>query len=155
MCVQIRHVTNDILTPFDFARHVEQIMKTELRSKIAKRMLGVQGEAAFETLARANELERQGRHIIHLEIGEPDFDTPAPIVRAGIEWLKKGKTHYAPVAGVPELREAIARRLSEKHKAQVDPSNILVSPGAKVMIFAIIHSLVDPGDEVIYAAPVY
>ena len=83
-------------------------MRTELKSKIAKRMLGVQGEAAFETLARANELERQGRHIIHLEIGEPDFDTPAPIVRAGIDWLKKGKTHYAPVAGVPELREAVA-----------------------------------------------
>jgi aspartate/methionine/tyrosine aminotransferase len=118
-------------------------------------MQGVHGEAAFEMLARATELERQGRKIVHLEIGEPDFDTPAPIVRAGIEWLKKGKTHYAPVNGVRELREAIARRLSEKHKTSVDSSNILVSPGAKVMIFAIIHSLVDPGDEVIYAAPVY
>lgn len=118
-------------------------------------MQGVHGEAAFEMLARATELERQGRNIVHLEIGEPDFDTPAPIVRAGIDWLRKGKTHYAPVAGVRELREAIAHRLSEKHKTPVDPSNILVSPGAKVMIFAIIHSLIDPGDEVIYAAPVY
>ena len=74
-------------------------MKTEFKSKIAKRMLGVQGEAAFETLARANELERQGRHIIHLEIGEPDFDTPAPIVRAGIEWLKEGQNALRPRSG--------------------------------------------------------
>ena len=118
-------------------------------------MQGVQGEAAFEMLARATELERQGKNIVHLEIGEPDFDTPGPIVRAGVEWLKKGKTHYAPVNGVRELREAIARRLSERHGASVDPACVLISPGAKVMIFAIIHSLVDPGDEVIYAAPVY
>jgi len=155
LCVQIRHVSNDILTAFDFARHVKHDMKIELKSKIAKRMLGVQGEAAFETLARANELERQGRHIIHLEIGEPDFDTPAPIVRAGIDWLKKGKTHYAPVAGVPELREAVAARLSKLHQATVAPGNILISPGAKLMIFAVIHSIIDPGDEVIYPAPVY
>ena len=118
-------------------------------------MQGVQGEAAFEMLARATELERQGRKIVHLEIGEPDFDTPAPVVRAGIEWLQRGKTHYAPVNGVRELREAIARHLSDRYKASVDPSCVLISPGAKVMIFAIIHSLVDPGDEVIYAAPVY
>jgi aspartate/methionine/tyrosine aminotransferase len=118
-------------------------------------MQGVHGEAAFEMLARANELERQGKNIVHLEIGEPDFDTPGPVVRAGIESLKKGKTHYAPVNGVWELREAVARRLSQRHKTSVDPSCVLISPGAKVMIFAIIHSLVDPGDEVIYAAPVY
>ena len=72
-------------------------------------MQGIQGEAAFEMLARATELERQGKNIVHLEIGEPDFDTPAPVVRAGIESLKKGKTHYAPVNGVRELREAVAR----------------------------------------------
>src|SRR5436189_1623931 len=130
-------------------------MSTQARSKIAKRMQGVQGEAAFETLARANELERQGRHIIHLEIGEPDFNTPSPIVQSGIHWLKEGKTHYAPVAGVPELREAVARRLSTRHNVRVDSSNILISPGAKLMIFAVIHSLIDPGDEVIYPAPVY
>jgi aspartate/methionine/tyrosine aminotransferase len=130
-------------------------LKIESKHKIAKRMQGVHGEAAFEMLARATELERQGKSIVHLEIGEPDFDTPAPIVRAGMDWLKKGKTHYAPVNGVRELREAIAGRLSTRHRTSVDPSCVLVSPGAKVMIFAIIHSLVDPGDEVIYAAPVY
>jgi aspartate/methionine/tyrosine aminotransferase len=118
-------------------------------------MQGVHGEAAFEMLARATELERQGKSIVHLEIGEPDFNTPAPVVRAGMEWLKRGKTHYAPVNGVRELREAIAQWLSTRYRTSVDPSCVLVSPGAKVMIFAIIHSLVDPGDEVIYAAPVY
>src|SRR5262245_12082670 len=123
--------------------------------RIAKRMQGVHGEAAFEMLARATELERQGKNVVHLEIGEPDFDTPAPIVRAGIEWLQKGKTHYAPVNGVRDLRQAIAGWLSHRHHVTVDAANVMVSPGAKVMIFAIIHSLVDPGDEVIYAAPVY
>jgi aspartate/methionine/tyrosine aminotransferase len=118
-------------------------------------MQGVHGEAAFEMLARATELERQGKNIVHLEIGEPDFDTPAPVVRAGMEWLKKGKTHYAPVAGIRELREAIAGWLSKRHNVTIDPATVMVSPGAKMMIFAIIQSLIDPGDEVIYAAPVY
>jgi aspartate/methionine/tyrosine aminotransferase len=118
-------------------------------------MTGVHGEAAFETLARANELERHGKHVVHLEIGEPDFDTPAPIVDAGMEWLKKGKTHYAPVAGVRDLRETIARHLSELHNTNIEAENILVSPGAKMMIFAAIHSVVDPGDEVLYPAPAY
>ena len=118
-------------------------------------MQGVRGEAAFEMLGRANELERQGRSIIHLEIGEPDFDTPEPIVRAGIEWLKKGATHYSPVPGVWDLRRAIARHLSSQHPAKIDPKNVLVTPGAKMMIFSIIHSIVDAGDEVIYPEPAY
>ena len=131
------------------------MLKTELKNRIAKRMLGVHGEAAFDTLARANALERQGRHIVHLEIGEPDFDTPAPIVAAGLNWLKKGKTHYAPVAGVMELREAVAGHLSKIHPTAVDAENILISPGAKMMIFAMIQSVIDPGDEVLYPAPAY
>jgi aspartate/methionine/tyrosine aminotransferase len=118
-------------------------------------MQGARGEAAFEMLWRANELERQGRNIIHLEIGEPDFDTPDPIVRAGIEWLKKGATHYSPVPGVWDLRMAIAAHLSSQHPAQIDPRNILVTPGAKMMIFSIIQSVVDPGDEVICPDPSY
>jgi aspartate/methionine/tyrosine aminotransferase len=118
-------------------------------------MIGISGEAAFETLARANELERQGRSIIHLEIGEPDFDTPGPIVRAGIEWLKKGATHYSPVAGVAELRQRIAQDLTARHANQVSPGSIIITPGAKMMIFSMILSVVDPGDEVIYPAPAY
>jgi aspartate/methionine/tyrosine aminotransferase len=118
-------------------------------------MQGVRGEAAFEMLARANELERNGRSIIHLEIGEPDFDTPAPIVRAGVDWLQKGATHYSPVNGIWELRTAIANHLSSAHAQKVDPRNILITPGAKMMIFAIIHSMVDPGDEVLCPDPSY
>jgi aspartate/methionine/tyrosine aminotransferase len=118
-------------------------------------MQGVRGEAAFEMLGRATELERQGRNIIHLEIGEPDFDTPEPIIRAGIEWLKKGATHYSPVPGVWDLRTAIAQHLSLHHPVQIDPRNILVTPGAKMMIFSIIQSIVDPGDEVICPDPSY
>jgi aspartate/methionine/tyrosine aminotransferase len=118
-------------------------------------MQGVRGEAAFEMLARANELERQGRSIIHLEIGEPDFDTPGPIVRAGVEWLQKGATHYSPVPGIWDLRVAIARHLSSRHMQKVEPGNVIVTPGAKMMIFSIIHSMIDPGDEVICPDPSY
>src|SRR6185503_13241639 len=116
-------------------------------------MQGIRGEAAFEMLGRANELERQGRSIVHLEIGEPDFDTPEPVIRSGIEWLRKGATHYSPVPGIWELRTAIARHLSSRHPQKIDPSRVLVTPGAKMMIYAIIHSMIDPGDEVICPDP--
>jgi aspartate aminotransferase len=127
----------------------------DTKSRIAKRMQGVRGEAAFEMLGRASELERQGRSIIHLEIGEPDFDTPEPIVQAGIEWLKRGATHYSPVPGIWDLRTAIAGHLSSQHSVKIEPKNVLVTPGAKMMIFAIIQSIVDPGDEVICPDPSY
>jgi aspartate aminotransferase len=130
-------------------------VKLEAKSRIAKRMQGVIGEAAFEMLGRATELERRGRSIIHLEIGEPDFDTPEPIVRSGIEWLRKGSTHYSPVPGVWDLRTRIAQHLSSRHPQKVDPRNVIVTPGAKMMIFSIIQSVVDPGDEVIYPDPGY
>src|SRR5438105_6802621 len=118
-------------------------------------MQEVHGEAAFEMLGRATELDRQGRSINHLEIGERDFETPAPVVEAGIEWLKKGATHYSPTPGLWELRMAVARHLNSRHPAKIDPKNVLVTPGAKMMIFSIIQSIVDPGDEVIYPDPGY
>jgi aspartate aminotransferase len=130
-------------------------VKLDTKGRVAKRMQGVRGEAAFEMLGRASELERQGRSIIHLEIGEPDFDTPEPIIRAGIDWLKRGATHYSPVPGVWDLRAAIAQHLSSQHSAKIDAKNVLVTPGAKMMIFSIIQSIVDPGDEVIYPDPAY
>jgi len=130
-------------------------VKLDTKSRVAKRLQGVRGEAAFEMLGRANELERQGRSIIHLEIGEPDFDTPAPVVGAGIEWLRKGATHYSPVPGIWELRTAIAHHLSARHGQAIEPSHVLVTPGAKMMIFSIIQSMVDPGDEVICPDPSY
>lgn len=115
----------------------------------------VRGEAAFQMFGRATELERQGRSIIHLEIGEPDFDTPKPVVEAGVEWLKKGATHYSPTPGLWELRTAVARHLNSQHRVNIDPKNVLVTPGAKMMIYTIIQSVVDPGDEVIYPEPAY
>jgi aspartate aminotransferase len=118
-------------------------------------MQEVRGEAAFQMFGRATELERQGRNIIHLEIGEPDFNTPQPVVEAGIEWLKKGATHYSPTPGLWELRTAIAQHLNSQHRTSVDPRNVLVTPGAKMMIYTIIQSVVDPGDEVIYPDPAY
>jgi aspartate/methionine/tyrosine aminotransferase len=118
-------------------------------------MQGIKGEAAFEMLGRANELERQGRSIIHLEIGEPDFDTPEPIVRAGVEWIQKGATHYSPVPGVWELRTAVAHYHSSRHPQKIDPRCVFITPGAKMMIFSIIQSMVDPGDEVICPEPSY
>jgi aspartate/methionine/tyrosine aminotransferase len=130
-------------------------VKLDTSSRVAKRMQGIRGEAAFEMLGRANELERQGRSIVHLEIGEPDFDTPEPVIRSGIEWLRKGATHYSPVPGIWELRTAIARHLSSRHPQKIDPSRVLVTPGAKMMIYAIIHSMIDPGDEVICPDPSY
>ena len=130
-------------------------MRVDTKSRIAKRMQGIRGEAAFEMLARATELERQGRSIIHLEIGEPDFDTPEPVVLAGIDSLQKGATHYSPVAGVWELRTAIAQHLSAQHSQKINPKNVIVTPGAKMMIFSIIQAVVDPGDEVICPDPAY
>ena len=124
-------------------------------NRTARRMQGIQGEAAFDMLSRANALEQQGRSIIHLEIGEPDFDTPQPILDAGIDWLKRGATHYAPTPGIPELRQAVARHLSSCHANEIHPDNVIISPGAKMAIFAAIHSVVDPGDEVIIADPGY
>ena len=117
-------------------------------------MQGVQGEAAFEMLARANELERQGRSIVHLEIGEPDFDTPEPIVQAGIEWLQKGRNPLFACPGIWDLREQrLPGIFPREHPQQVDPRNVIVTPGAKMMIFSIIQSIVDPGDEVICPDP--
>jgi aspartate aminotransferase len=130
-------------------------LKLDTKTRIAKRMHEVRGEAAFQMFGRATELERQGRNIIHLEIGEPDFNTPQPIVKAGIEWLNKGATHYSPTPGLWELRTAIAHHLNSQHRVSVHPKNVLVTPGAKMMIYTIIQSVVDPGDEVIYPDPAY
>ncbi len=112
-------------------------------------------ERAFEVLARARALEAQGREIIHLEIGEPDFPTPAHIVEAGVRALRDGHTHYCPSAGLPILREAAAEHLAQSRGIRVDASNVLVSPGAKWFLFFGVLATCDPGDEVIYPDPGY
>ncbi|MBD3160655.1 MAG: aminotransferase class I/II-fold pyridoxal phosphate-dependent enzyme [Candidatus Eisenbacteria bacterium] len=110
-------------------------------------------ETAFEVLARAKELERQGRDVVHLEIGEPDFDTPRFIKDAAIEALNAGFTHYGPSAGQPDVREAIARVVSSKRGIQATADNVVVTPGAKPIMFFGMLACVDEGDEVIYPNP--
>ncbi|PDM26854.1 aspartate aminotransferase [Candidatus Bathyarchaeota archaeon B24-2] len=110
-------------------------------------------EAAFEVLAKAKSLEREGREVIHLEIGEPDFDTPENVKEAAIKALKEGYTHYVPAAGILELREAIAEYISESRGVEVKPEEVVVTPGAKPIIFFSILACVDPGEEVMYPNP--
>src|SRR5215471_17006334 len=111
----------------------------------AERMSRLGTESAFEVLARARALERQGREVIHLEIGEPDFDTPVHIRDAAKRALDSGATHYGPSAGLPELREAIAKDVGTTRQMPVTPEEIVVTPGAKPIMYFVITSLVDPG----------
>jgi aspartate/methionine/tyrosine aminotransferase len=110
-------------------------------------------ETAFEVLARARELEAQGRRIIHLEIGEPDFTTPRHIIQAGAQALLDGNTHYCPAPGIPALREACAEHLSRHRGLPIEPGRVLIAPGAKPFLFYGILATCDPGDEVIYPNP--
>src|SRR3712207_4087927 len=110
-------------------------------------------ETAFSVLAKAKALEAQGRDIIHLEIGEPDFATPAHVVEAGCRALRAGHTHYTPTAGIPELRAAIAEYVGRSRGIEVDPGQVVVTPGGKPIMFFAILALVDEGDEVLVPNP--
>ena len=121
--------------------------------KLAERMNRIGVETAFEVLVRARALEAQGRDIIHLEIGEPDFDTPRHIVEAAKTALDQGWTHYGPTQGLPELRNVIAKYISGTRNIQVGPENVSVVPGGKPIMFFSMMALLEPGDEVIYPNP--
>jgi len=110
-------------------------------------------ETAFEVLVKARALEAKGRDIVHLEIGEPDFDTPANIISAGADAMHNGFTHYGPAAGLPQLRQVIAQYVSETRQVDVSPDEVVVVPGGKPIIFFSILALADEGDEVIYPNP--
>ncbi len=125
--------------------------QTELR--LARRMSRLGTETAFEVLVKARALEAKGRDIVHLEIGEPDFDTPANIIEAASDALHKGWTHYGPSAGLPTLREAIAEDVSKSRRVKVTPEEVVVVPGGKPIIFFSILALIEEGDEVIYPNP--
>ncbi len=126
---------------------------TQYELRLAERMSRLGTETAFEVLNKARALERQGKVIIHLEIGEPDFDTPNNIVEAGVQALRDGWTHYGPSAGLPELRHAIAEEVGRTRSVKISDDEIVVVPGGKPIIFFIILALVDVGDEVIYPNP--
>jgi aspartate aminotransferase len=127
--------------------------KTTFDLRLAGRMSRLGTETAFEVLNRARALEKQGKEIIHLEIGEPDFDTPPNVVEAGIAALRKGWTHYGPSAGLPELRQAIAEYVSRTRNVPVSPDEVVVVPGGKPIIFFTILALIESGDEVLYPNP--
>lgn len=121
--------------------------------KLAERMSRIGVETAFEVLVRARALEAQGRSIIHLEIGEPDFPTPSHIIDAAKQALDQGWTHYGPTQGLPELRAVIAQHVSETRQIQVGPEHVCVVPGGKPIIFFPMLALLEPGDEVVYPNP--
>jgi len=121
--------------------------------RLAERMSRIGVESAFDVLVRARALEAQGRSVIHLEIGEPDFLTPQHVVEAAKRALDEGWTHYGPTAGLPELREAIATYVGRTRRITVGPENVSVVPGGKPIIFFPMMALLEPGDEVIYPNP--
>jgi aspartate aminotransferase len=126
---------------------------TQLELRLASRMSRLGTETAFEVLSRARALEKQGKEIIHLEIGEPDFDTPANVIEAGVDALHKGWTHYGPAAGLPDLRQTIADYVSRTRNVPVSSDEVVVVPGGKPIIFFTMLALIDEGDEVIYPNP--
>lgn len=119
----------------------------------AERMKKLGTETSFEVLAKAKALEKHGKDIVHLEIGEPDFDTPKNIKEAAVKALYSGYTHYVPSAGIPALREAIAEYISKTRKINAEPAEVVVTPGAKPIMFFCVLACVNPGDEVLYPNP--
>jgi len=122
-------------------------------SIFAKRMETLGTETAFEVLAKAKALEKQGKDVVHLEIGEPDFDTPKNIKEAAVKALNAGYTHYGPSAGLPEFREAIAQYVSKTRGIKAEADEVVVTPGAKPIMFFSVLALVNPGEEVLYPNP--
>ncbi len=120
---------------------------------LASRMQRLGTETAFEVLAKARALEEAGRSVIHLEIGEPDFDTPPSLADAGIAAIRRGETHYTPSAGTPELRAAIAAHVTHTRGATAEASEVVVTPGAKPVMFYALLALLDEGDEAIVPDP--
>ncbi len=120
---------------------------------LANRMNNLGTETAFEVLAKARKLEAEGKSIIHLEIGEPDFPTPANICEAAIRSIQAGDTHYTPSAGIPEVRTSIANYIKRTRGIEVSPDEVVMTPGAKPIMFYVILALINEGDEVIYPNP--
>jgi aspartate aminotransferase len=126
---------------------------TQYALRLAERMSRLGTETAFEVLEKARTLERQGKNVIHLEIGEPDFETPSNVVEAAVDALHRGWTHYGPSAGYPDLRDAIAAAVSQSRGVRVSREEVVVVPGGKPIIFFSLLALADTGDEVIYPNP--
>ncbi|MHB8312766.1 MAG: pyridoxal phosphate-dependent aminotransferase, partial [Candidatus Dormibacteria bacterium] len=123
--------------------------------RFASRMNRLGTESAFEVLAQARKLEATGKSVIHLEIGEPDFDTPSNIMEAAYAAMKSGATHYTPAAGLPQVREAIAASMARRGGVPVAADQVVVVPGSKNILHFALLSCVEEGDEVILPDPGY
>jgi len=123
--------------------------------RLASRMKRLGTETAFEVLARAKALEAQGRSIVHLEIGEPDFDTPKNVIEAGVEAMRGGWTHYGPAAGHPDARQAVADYVSRTRGVSVEPNEVVIVPGGKPILLYAMTALIEKGDEVLCPNPAY
>ncbi len=121
--------------------------------KFAKNMSRLGTETAFKVLAKAKALEAKGKDVVHLEIGEPDFDTPKNIRDATIKAINEGQTHYCPASGIPPLKEVIAEDAGKRRNIKINPAQVVVTPGAKPIMFFAMLALCDPGDEVMYPNP--
>ncbi|MEK6954689.1 MAG: pyridoxal phosphate-dependent aminotransferase [Candidatus Micrarchaeota archaeon] len=121
--------------------------------QIADRMKNLGTETAFEVLAKAKALEAQGKSIIHLEIGEPDFDTPSNVKEAGIDAIRRNFTHYGPSAGMPDARRAVAEYSGKIRGIEISPDEVVIVPGGKPIMFYAILAIANPGDEIIYPNP--
>src|SRR5687768_13263188 len=130
-------------------------MASTRSSRLARRMAEIEPFHVMALLARARELEVQGRSIIHMEIGEPDFPTPEPVLRAGIRALERGELFYTPTPGLPELRRAIAGHYRSRYGIEVSASRVIVTTGSSAALMLACAVLVDPGDEVLLADPGY
>jgi aspartate aminotransferase len=130
------------------------MLTSPIRASLASSRLGT--ESAFDVLARARELEALGHEVVHMEIGEPDFDTPKNVKAAGARAIEENFSHYSPSAGIPDLRDAIAEYASTFRGIEpYDRSNVVVGPGAKPIIWNLLSALLDPGDEMLFADPAY
>ncbi|HXM56312.1 MAG TPA: aminotransferase class I/II-fold pyridoxal phosphate-dependent enzyme, partial [Candidatus Dormibacteraeota bacterium] len=123
--------------------------------RFAERMTRLGTEGAFEVLARARRLEATGRHVVHLEIGEPDFATPDNITEAAIAAMNAGYTHYTPAGGIMEAREAVARFVGRRLGIEAEAEEVVLTPGSKNVLLFVLLACVEPGDEVIYPDPGY
>jgi aspartate/methionine/tyrosine aminotransferase len=132
-----------------------RIVKNDFNNDFAERMKALGTETAFEVLAAARRLEAQGRNIVHLEIGEPDFATPPHIIEAAEKAMRDGFTHYTPAPGLPQAREAVAKYVAQTRGIEVTPEQVVLVPGSKNILMFALLALIDPGDEVIYPDPGY
>src|SRR5437588_1138125 len=121
--------------------------------RLASRMSVMTGEGALAVFAQAKQLERQGRSIIHLELGEPDFHPPNSVLEAATQALREGKDRYCPVAGIPALKEELAHYLHRTRNLSISPENVVIAPGCKIALFLAMMALIEPGDEVLYPDP--